>query len=164
MKSYTLKREQIFPCELNTVWEFIISPRNLSKITPDEMGFIITTKNLANKIYPGLMISYKIKPLLQIPVTWVTEITQVEENKFFVDEQREGPYKMWHHEHHLEKITLKDKKQGTKMTDLVTYIPPFGPVGDILVKLVIKKKLEEIFDFRKKKLEEMWGKYDGGYE
>ena len=96
---YQFKTKQLLKSDLETVWDFVSSPRNLKKITPPYMGFDITSKDLPLKMYPGMIISYKVSPLLSIPTTWVTEITQVEKYKFFIDEQRVGPYTMWHHQH-----------------------------------------------------------------
>ena len=115
------------------------------------MGFDITSKDLPLKMYPGMIISYKVSPLLSIPTTWVTEITQVEKHKFFIDEQRVGPYTMWHHQHFLE-----ETKDGILMTDIVTYKPPFGILGSIANSLFIKKKLKSIFDYRFLALEKIF--------
>mgnify|MGYP006263760125 CR=1 FL=1 len=140
---YQFKTKQLLKSDLETVWDFVSSPRNLKKITPPYMGFDITSKDLPLKMYPGMIISYKVSPLLSIPTTWVTEITQVEKHKFFIDEQRVGPYTMWHHQHFLE-----ETKDGILMTDIVTYKPPFGILGSIANSLFIKKKLKSIFDYR----------------
>lgn len=153
MSVYTLQQTQKVPASLNVVWDFISSPHNLKLITPPYMGFDVTTENLPEKMYPGMIISYKVKPLLSVPLTWVTEITHVRDREFFVDEQRVGPYKLWHHQHHLKEI-----EGGVLMTDIVNYQPPFGIIGDISNKLIIKNKLNDIFSYRKKKVEEMFGK------
>lgn len=153
MSVYTLQQTQKVPASLNVVWNFISSPHNLKLITPPYMGFDVTTENLPEKMYPGMIISYKVKPLLSVPLTWVTEITHVRDREFFVDEQRVGPYKLWHHQHHLKEI-----EGGVLMTDIVNYQPPFGIIGDISNKLIIKNKLNDIFSYRRKKVEEMFGK------
>ena len=140
---YQFKTKQLLKSDLETVWDFVSSPRNLKKITPPYMGFDIISKDLPLKMYPGMIITYKVSPLLSIPTTWVTEITQVEKHKFFIDEQRVGPYTMWHHQHFL-----KETKDGILMTDIVTYKPPFGILGSIANSLFIKKKLKSIFDYR----------------
>jgi ligand-binding SRPBCC domain-containing protein len=106
MPIYQLRKEQVIPTNLEMIWDFISSPANLKEITPDYMGFDITSEGLPEKMYPGMMISYKVRPMLNIPLTWVTEITHVEHLKFFVDEQRVGPYRIWHHEHHLEVLCI----------------------------------------------------------
>ena len=136
-------RKQIIKSDINTLWNFISSPENLEKITPKWMSFKITSKNLSKKMYAGMIISYKVKPVLNIPMKWITEITHVQEKEYFVDEQRLGPYKMWHHEHKLEKT-----KEGILMTDIITYIPPFGVFGRIINYFFIKKRVNKIFDYR----------------
>jgi ligand-binding SRPBCC domain-containing protein len=140
---YQFKREQAIPSDINTVWQFISSPRNLSKITPTYMGFEITNEPIADHMYAGMIISYRVKPLLGIPLNWVTEITHIKEFEYFVDEQRVGPYSMWHHQHKIYEI-----KNGIMMEDIVSYLPPFGILGKISNTLIIKKQLNEIFDYR----------------
>ncbi len=148
MAFYQLHEEQWLPAEIDEVWDFISSPGNLKVITPDYMGFDITSVGLPEKMYPGMIISYKVSPLLGIKMTWVTEITQVREKEFFVDEQRVGPYAMWHHQHHI-----KPHENGVLMTDIVTYQPPLGPIGAIANSLVIRKQLSEIFNYRRTAME-----------
>ncbi len=152
MKVYTLKTKQILPISLEEAWEFFSSPLNLSKITPAYMNFVIKSE-LAEKMYPGMLISYKVSPVAGIPITWVTEISHVEENKFFVDEQRYGPYSMWHHEHHF-----KELDNGIEMTDIVSYVPPFGILGRIANSLFISKQVRGIFDYRSQVLEKYFPK------
>jgi len=118
------------------------------------MGFEITSKTGDDKMYPGMIISYKVSPLLGLKLDWVTEITHVAANEYFVDEQRIGPYKMWHHQHKIEPI-----EGGVLMTDIVTYQPPFGVFGRIANSLIIKNQLKRIFDYRTRVLEERFGKY-----
>lgn len=154
MPVYTKHETLKIPATINQVWDFISSPQNLKHITPEYMGFDITTKNLPEKVYAGMIISYIVKPLLGIKMRWVTEITHVSELKYFVDEQRFGPYKMWHHQHIIEAI-----EGGVLMTDIVDYLPPMGFLGAIANQLVIKNHLNEIFTFRTKKLEEYFGKF-----
>ena len=120
------------------------------------MGFEVTTENLPEKIYPGMIISYKVSPLLGIKMTWVTEISQVNELEFFIDEQRIGPYKLWHHQHHISAI-----EGGVLMRDIVNYVLPFGFMGRIANTLFIQNQLKEIFEFRRKKLEEIYGVFAG---
>lgn len=148
MAVYQLHKEQFLRTSVDEIWDFISSPRNLKEITPDYMGFEITSHLHDEKMYPGMIISYKVKPLMGIPMTWVTEITQVEPKKYFVDEQRVGPYRMWHHEH-----ILASKDGGVLMTDIITYQPPMGFIGAIAKQLFIGRQLEGIFDYRKKILE-----------
>ena len=152
MSIFTLQQTQMIPAPIHTVWEFISSPYNLKLITPEYMGFEVLTKDLPDKMYPGMIIAYKVKPLLNIPMTWVTEITHVRDFEFFVDEQRIGPYKLWHHQHHLKEVD-----GGVLMTDIVNYKPPFGLLGDLSNSIIIRKKLDEIFLYRKKKVEQLFG-------
>jgi ligand-binding SRPBCC domain-containing protein len=154
MPIYTFNQTQTIPSTIEKVWDFISSPGNLKNITPEYMGFDIMTKNLPEKMYAGMIISYKVSPFMGIKMTWVTEITQVAEMNYFVDEQRIGPYKMWHHQHLLEPVD-----GGVLMTDIVDYQPPLGFLGAIANQLVIKQQLNEIFTFRTKKLEEYFGRY-----
>ncbi len=151
MSFYQFKRTQSIDVPVEKVWNFISDPSNLKEITPDYMGFDITSKDIPSKMYEGMIISYKVSPLLGIKTTWVTEITHVKENKYFVDEQRVGPYKIWHHQHMIEATAT-----GTLMTDIVSYQPPFGVLGAIANKLFIRKKLQEIFDYRTKALERIF--------
>ncbi len=154
MAFYQLVTVQKIPASIDEVWDFISSPSNLKKITPPHMGFEITNNMDGKKMYPGMIITYKVSPLLSIKLDWMTEITHVEEKKYFVDEQRIGPYKMWHHQHKIEPIP-----NGVLMVDIVTYQPPFGILGVLAQKLIIKNQLDEIFDFRYKALEIYFGKY-----
>jgi ligand-binding SRPBCC domain-containing protein len=152
MGFYQLKQTQKIKGTIDEVWDFIASPANLKKITPDYMGFDITSEDLPEKMYPGMIICYKVSPLLGIKMNWLTEITQVDEKIFFIDEQRIGPYKIWHHQHRIEPI-----EDGVLMTDIVTYQPPMGVLGSLANTLVIKNKLNEIFDYRKNVLNEIFG-------
>ena len=145
---YQLKKTQFIKTDLKTAWDFFSSPGNLKKITPDYMGFDVKTE-LPEKMYEGLMIEYTVKPLLGIPMNWITEIKTVKELEFFVDEQRKGPYKIWHHEHHFKEVD-----GCVEMTDIVSYELPLGILGRIMHPFVVQKKLEEIFDFRFKAVEQ----------
>ena len=147
MAFYQLIKTQFVPATIEEIWDFISSPKNLKEITPERMGFDITSPNLPEKMYPGMIISYKVRPLLGIPMTWVTEITHVVEKKYFVDEQRVGPYAMWHHQHFIE-----PHENGVMMTDIVSYKPPMGFLGSIANAVLIKKQLEGIFAYREKAL------------
>lgn len=154
MAFYQFIHEQLFQASVAEMWSFISAPKNLKEITPDYMGFEITTPYLSEKMYAGMIISYKVSPVLNFKVDWVTEITHVKENEFFVDEQRIGPYKLWHHQHHLIQM-----KEGVLMRDIVTYQPPFGILGALANKLLISKKLNEIFNYRKVVLEKKFGNF-----
>ncbi len=152
MAFYRFYREQKLHASTEDLWDFISSPRNLKEITPPHMGFDITTPNLPEKMYPGMVISYKVRPLLGIKTDWVTEITHVQEGRYFVDEQRIGPYTLWHHEHFLEPT-----EDGVLMKDIITYQPPFGILGALANSLFIKKQLNVIFDYRRRVLEKRYG-------
>ncbi len=154
MAFYQFQKQQKIISTIDEIWDFISSPANLKEITPDYMGFDITTKNLPDKMYAGMVISYEVSPLLGIKTTWVTEITHIIEKKYFVDEQRVGPYSLWHHQHIIEPI-----EDGVLMTDIVSYQPPFGFFGAIANALILKNKLNEIFDFRTKAIESKFGIY-----
>lgn len=147
MAFYQFEKNLFINAGIDELWDFISSPSNLKEITPDHMGFDITSKNLPEKMYPGMIISYKVRPLLGIPLLWVTEITHVFDKQFFIDEQRIGPYTLWHHQH-----ILKPYENGVMMTDIVSYKPPFGFFGDIANWFFIKKQLNSIFDYREKVL------------
>lgn len=155
MKTYQLKFEQKLPISLEQAWDFFSSPLNLAKITPDHMGFIITSDfKEGQKMYPGMIITYKVSPLLGIKLNWMTEITHVQDGKYFVDEQRFGPYALWHHQHHFEEIN-----GGVHMTDIINYAIPYGFIGRIANTILVEKEVRGIFDYREKKVEELFGKF-----
>ncbi|MEO5909757.1 MAG: SRPBCC family protein [Pelobium sp.] len=155
MKIYTLNISQKLPISLTEAWDFFSSPLNLAKITPKSMNFNITSHfTEETKMYEGMIITYKVSPLLGIKMDWMTEITAVKENEYFIDEQRFGPFKFWHHEHHFEEI-----EGGVLMTDQLSYAIPFGFIGTIANSLVVGKQTKEIFEYREKVVEEMFGKY-----
>lgn len=143
MATFRLETTQLVNASLAEVWDFISSPKNLKHITPEHMGFDIITPNLPEKMYPGMVIEYIVKPVLGIPMHWLTEITHVQDHTYFVDEQRSGPYSLWHHQHHI-----KETPNGILMTDIVHYIPPMGFLGSIANAVFIKNQLKQIFDFR----------------
>lgn len=147
---YQLKRTQFVKTDLETCWNFFSAPANLQVITPDYMGFKVLTE-VPDKMYHGLIISYKVSPVLHIPLNWVTEITYVKDGSYFVDEQRQGPYKLWHHEHHFKEV-----EGGVEMTDIVSYSLPFGFLGRFAHWLFIKKQLEGIFNYRVQKVDELF--------
>jgi len=146
-----LRKEQLIPAPLEHVWAFFSNPGNLSTITPEYMKFTVTEKHLPPHIYPGQVITYKVSPVFHIPLFWMTEITHVVEKKYFVDEQRQGPYKLWHHQHFFEQ-----KTEGVLMTDMVHYKLPFGPLGKLAHVLFVQRQLEYIFEFRHKKIEQIF--------
>jgi ligand-binding SRPBCC domain-containing protein len=154
MSVYTLKRVQHLPISLEQAWDYFSSPQNLKDITPEYMDFQVTSDpEFLQRMYPGQVITYYVKPILRIPLFWMTEITHVVDHRFFVDEQREGPYKMWHHQHHFRAIN-----GGVEMTDLVHYQLPLGILGRFAHWLFVEKQLKGIFDYRYQKLEQVFGK------
>ena len=151
MSFYQFKHSQCYNSSVDELWNFISSPKNLKVITPDYMGFDITSKGLPDKMYEGMIFTYKVSPLLGIKTTWVSEITHIKEKQYFIDEQRVGPYNIWHHQHFVEST-----EKGTLMKDIVSYKPPFGIIGDMVNAPIIRKKLDEIFDYRSKALNELF--------
>lgn len=147
---YQLKSTQFIPASLETCWDYFSSPNNLKEITPKNMGFIIKT-DLPGKMYEGMMIEYVVTPLLGIPMNWITEIKAVKEGVFFIDEQRKGPYKIWHHEHHFKAV-----EGGVEMTDIVSYEVPFGFLGKLVHPIIVRPKLEQIFQYRTMKINEIF--------
>ena len=153
MPIHTLHRRQILPLSRAEAWTFFSDPRNLARITPPDMGFDVVTPDLPNHIYPGMVIEYRVTPLPGLRMTWLTEITHVKEGESFVDEQRVGPYAIWHHEHHFR--DLPDGRM--EMEDRVTYVLPFGWLGNIVHPFLVRPQLEKIFAFREKAVKQMWG-------
>ena len=142
-KVYSFKTIQILPISMEAAWNFFSNPANLSEITPGNLDFKTISKYHGEKMYPGQVIEYKVSPLLGIPLYWMTEVTHVEHHKYFVDEQRFGPYSMWHHQHHFKEV-----EEGVEMADIVHYKLPFWFFGDFANWLFVKKQLKEIFDYR----------------
>ena len=153
MKIYTLKSIQRLPISIEKAWEFFSDPKNLKTITPDYMGFI-TLSGDDRSMFPGQIIQYIVTPVMGIPMKWVTEITHVQEQKYFVDEQRFGPYSLWHHKHFFKKIP-----GGVEMEDIVDYKIPMGILGQMVHPILVQPKLKEIFDYRTQKLTELFGTY-----
>lgn len=154
MNFYSIKSTQHLPITLEEAWDFFSSPNNLARITPPDMGFIITSdKKDGEKMYAGQIITYIIKPMLGIPVKWMTEITHVKEGDYFIDEQRFGPYKLWHHRHSFKKTAT-----GVEMHDEVNYVLPMGFFGTIAHKLFVRKRIEYIFEHRTKVLDDFFKK------
>ena len=142
MKLHVLERRLEIPITLKEAWDFFSNPGNLTDITPPGLGFRMTSE-APERIYPGLILTYTVSPFLGLPVNWVTEITHVNEPEFFVDDQRLGPYKLWHHEHRFE-----ETEGGVVVHDLVHYALPLGPLGNIAHELVVKRQLRDIFEYR----------------
>ena len=154
MAIYQLYKEQKLPAEVEAVWDFISSPGNLKNITPPHMGFDITSEKLPEKMHPGMIIMYNVTPVFGIKLKWVTEITHVVDKQYFVDEQRVGPYAIWHHKHFVKEID-----HGTEMIDIVHYQLPFPLIANRFHGLLVKPKLKEIFAYRTAKLFELFGEY-----
>jgi ligand-binding SRPBCC domain-containing protein len=147
-----LVQEQLLPISLEHAWNFFATPKNLNEVTPDDLVFEITS-DVPDKMYEGLMITYKIKPLLNISINWCTEITHIKEQQYFVDEQRKGPYNIWHHEHHFKAV-----EGGTLMTDILHYDIGKWIFGTIAGKLFVDKQVNFIFEHRYKALEKYFSK------
>lgn len=154
MATFSLKTVQLIPVDIDTAWEFFSNPANLQAITPKNLGFKILSKHHGDKMYPGQLIEYKVSPVLGIPMYWMTEITHVKDKEFFVDEQRFGPYQLWHHQHHFKVV-----EGGVEMTDIVHYRNPLGFLGNIANTLFVKAQLKQIFEFRFKVVEDLFGKW-----
>ncbi len=147
---YQLKRTQLIRTDFQTSWDYFSAPGNLHVITPDYIDFRVHTA-VPEKLYEGLIIRYTIRPILGIPLTWISEIKTWREDRYFVDEQRRGPYKLWHHEHHFREV-----EGGVEMTDVITYRMPFGVFGRLVHWLFIRRQLERIFDYRCQKADELF--------
>ncbi|UOQ92176.1 SRPBCC family protein [Halobacillus shinanisalinarum] len=150
MKIYVMKTRQQLPITVDRAWTFFSNAGNLSDITPPWMKFEVTGE-LPEQMYPGMIATYRLQPLLGVSLNWVTEITHMVEGKYFVDEQRFGPYRFWHHQHHFKQL-----EHGMEMIDIVHYALPFATVGRIVHKASVEKKLAEIFRYRRKKLDKLF--------
>lgn len=154
MAVHTLKTTQIIEASIPQAWSFFSDPRNLARITPPGLGFEILTPDLPGKIHPGMMITYRVRPVLGVPLTWLTEITHVEEGRRFVDEQRVGPYAVWHHEH-----LFHDLGGGRlELSDHVTYVLPMGPLGNMFHGWLVRPQLERIFAHRDRVVRDIFGR------
>lgn len=151
MAFYQLRRSQVVASAPERVWDVLSSPLNLREITPPALGFEVLTPDLPERIRPGLIVVYRVRPLLRIPVTWVAEITHVVPGESFVDEQRSGPYALWHHEHRMTAVD-----GGVRIDDLVSYIPPLGFLGRIAHALFLRRALDRIFDYRREALDRLF--------
>lgn len=151
MKLYKLHTKQNVPISKEEAWEFLSAPQNLKIITPDYMGFNILS-GVEKSMYPGQIIEYIVTPILGIKTKWVTEITHVKDLEYFVDEQRFGPYSLWHHKHFIKEID-----GGVEMEDIVHYKLPMGFLGQLAHPILVKPKLDEIFEYRRNKLIELFG-------
>ena len=151
MKIYTIHAKQNIPISKEKAWEFLCDPNNLKVITPDYMGFHILS-GADRPMFAGQVIQYIVTPIARLKTKWVTEITHVKEGSYFVDEQRFGPYSLWHHKHFIKEID-----GGVEMEDIVDYKVPFGFIGQLFHPLLVKPKLKEIFEYRRLKLIELFG-------
>lgn len=159
MAAHSIKTVQKIPISLERAWDFFSNPANLQAITPDDMGFKVISKHHGDTMYAGQIIEYTVKPVLGIPLYWMTEITQVKDMEYFIDEQRFGPYSLWHHQHHFKAIP-----GGVEMTDIVHYKNPLGFLGNIANGILVRNKLKQIFNYRFQKVEEMFGQWPGGQD
>ncbi len=151
MKLHRLHTVQRLPIEMDEAWAFFSSPKNLPLITPPSLDFQ-TTNDVPEVMHTGTIITYTIRPMFGLRVRWTTEITHADAPRLFVDEQRFGPYRFWHHQHHFRAID-----GGTEVEDLVHYALPFGPLGDLAHALTVRRKLEEVFAYRREALAQRFG-------
>jgi len=149
---YKLKKVQTIPITLPRAWDFFSKPENLGLITPSYMKFNILERSDVGDMYPGMIITYQISPIFNMSIKWATEITQIKEFKYFIDNQIKGPYTIWHHEHHFKEI-----EGGIEMTDILFYDLPYGFLGRIAHKVFVKQKVDEIFHYREQKIKELFG-------
>ncbi len=148
---FSIEREQLIKSDIGRAWDFFSTPNNLAEITPKSMNFEILS-DVPQKIYEGLLIEYKVTPIPMFRTNWVTKITEVSEGKQFVDTQLEGPYKFWHHRHIFTPIG----KNLVLMRDIVDYELPLGICGDIAHSFFVKRKLEDIFDYRSEVIDQIF--------
>lgn len=150
-KIYSIKKVQTVKAALDEVWDFFSVADNLQTITPGNMKFTILTQHHGDKVYAGQILEYKVRPILNIPFYWMTEITHVKDKQFFVDEQRFGPFSLWHHQHHFREVD-----GAVEMTDIIHYKLPLWFLGDIANALFVKKQLSHIFDYRFEKIKTLF--------
>ena len=154
MSSYALKKVQRIPIRIDEAWDFFSSPDNLKVITPKYMNFRVLSNSDSEKMFAGQIITYRVSPILGIPLFWMTEITHVRDREYFIDEQRFGPYALWHHKHFFKEIP-----GGTEMIDFLDYKLPMGFVGNIAHALFVRRQIQSIFEYRSKILIEKFGEY-----
>jgi ligand-binding SRPBCC domain-containing protein len=155
MKLYQLHSKQSIPISQQEAWDFLSNPDNLKVITPEHMGFNILS-GADRPMFAGQIIQYKVSPFPGFTTKWVTEITHVKEGEYFVDEQRFGPYALWHHKHFINSID-----GGVEMEDIIDYKIPFGILGQIAHPIIVKRQLIQIFKYREEKLHDLFGKVEG---
>ncbi|MBK6560345.1 SRPBCC family protein [Candidatus Amarobacter glycogenicus] len=154
MRLHRLASRQLLPIPLEEAWAFFSDPRNLATITPPSLN-LKPTSALPSAMHPGLIVTYDVVPMAGLRVLWVTEITHVVDGVMFVDEQRAGPYRFWHHQHHFKAVP-----GGTEMRDIIHYALPLGVLGDLFGARMVKRKVQGIFDYRREVLEEKWGRME----
>lgn len=142
---------QFLPVSLEVAWKFFTDPANLEKLTPEDMMFRISSDFSTREIYPGMIITYIVSPVLRIPVKWMTEISQVKSREYFIDNQRSGPFKIWHHQHHFRAV-----EGGVEMTDIVHYKIGFGFLGRLANILFVRKRVRKIFEYRESVLNQLF--------
>jgi len=155
MAVHSLKTIQKIPVSLDEAWRFFSHPKNLALMTPEYLNLKFTNELFGEEMYAGQVMTYRVKPLFGIPMFWMTEITHVKDMEYFIDEQRFGPYSLWHHQHHFREI-----RGGVEMTDLVHYKVPGWILGDLANEVFIRKQLEGIFNFRFRRVEELFGTWE----
>lgn len=155
MQLYQLRSKQYLPISKSKAWDFLSDPANLKVITPDHMGFDILS-GLDKEMFPGQIIQYRVNPFPGYTTKWVTEITHVKKGSYFVDEQRFGPYNLWHHKHFINEV-----KEGVEMEDIIDYKLPFGLLGKLVHPFLVKKQLKQIFNYREQKLNSLFGSIEG---
>lgn len=156
MAVHSLKAVQKIPVPLQEAWNFFSSPANLPLITPEYLSFQIISRHHGERMYPGQIIEYRVSPVAGVRLYWMTEITQVKEGVFFIDEQRYGPYAMWHHQHHFREID-----GGVEMTDIVHYKNPLGVFGELANGMLVRPRLRGIFEYRYRRVVELLGAWPG---
>lgn len=159
LRTFSFQAIQQIPVTIDQAWDFFSDPSKLQVITPPDLGFRIISKYQGSRMYPGQLIEYTVRPILDLPLYWMTEITHVADKNYFIDEQRSGPYSFWHHQHHFREI-----EGGIEMTDIVHYQLPFWVLGNLINAFFIQKQLRNIFQYRHTAVEKVFGKMGGLYE
>ena len=149
MKLHRINRRQLIPISMTKAWAFFSNPLNLSKIKPPWLNLKVTS-DVPKSMHLGMIITYRIKPMAFMPTCWISEITHVKTPTYFVDEQRLGPFRFWHHQH-----LFKEVARDVEIQDIVHYAMPLGPIGEMVHAISVRKRVEAIFDFRKKALEQI---------
>jgi ligand-binding SRPBCC domain-containing protein len=147
MKLHRIHRKQVIPISISKAWEFFSNPENLSTITPSWLNLTVIS-DIPGSMHSGMIISYRITPMARVPTLWISEITHVNRPTYFVDEQRLGPFRFWHHQH-----MFKEVGRNVEIQDIVHYAMPLGPIGEMFYSISVGKKVDSIFDFRQKALE-----------